>query len=434
MSGRRNSILTIIMGVMAAITALGAATAQAQSNERWIATWATSQEAVSLMNTQSFNDKMANTTVRQVVPLSIGGTGIRLRLSNAAGMSAVRLEDVTVSIGSRETSPKTQARPLTFNGRSWIEIPAGAQVISDPLALSFGSVEDATVSFYVASHTGLPTVGTSGVVSSIAPGKVSSTAADDAKFKPLGGALFLAGVDVIAAKGVRGAVLALGDSMTAGGRGSWPGIVASRLAEGPADRTVAMLNYGVTGNRMLHGSPCYGRSAMARFTDGLLEPGLTTVVISLGGSDIRMVTLPGHKTQVEEFPEYAKAGCLANKVTELTAEGLISGYQQVTALARARGLKVFAGTILPYKGHGLWSPTKQKILDEVNTWMRTSGIFDGVLELGAACADASDPQKLGKQCDSGDTLHVNTGAGAVMGRSIDVSLLTSDAKPAAGKR
>lgn len=419
MSISRNFMILI---AMASIAALGTITGEAQSGRRWIATWATSPVQVSPLNEKPFKDVLENTTVRQVVPLSIGGSGVRLRLTNVMGTGPARLEDVTISIQSK-ASGKSTSRPVMFGGQSAILIPAESQVISDPVTISVGPLEDASVSFYIASIGGLPTLGSSGATSFVAPGKIASPAADDKRFNKLGGAVFLAGVDVIPANGVRGTVVTLGDTFSAGGRTTWSGVLASRLAEGPANRTMGVVNHGVSGNRLLSNSPCWGPNGLARAATALQEPGIYALIVAVGGSDVRMMKLPGAKEPAEEYPE--SAACYG-KSLDLDAKGIIGGYQQIAALARARGVKVFATPITPYKDHGLWSPVKQKIIDEVNTWMRTGGAFDGFIDMAAACADPSDPLKLAKTCDSGDRLHLSQNGAAIMGRAINLSLLTAD--------
>ena len=131
------------------------------------------------------------------------------------------------------------------------------------------------ISFHVALQRGAPSIGGSGTESYIASGRVSAQDAADG-FSPLSGAVLLAAVDVLAGDTVRGAIVAFGDSITAGGRTSWPGVLASRLAAQPGP-TMAVLNYGIGGNRLLFDSPCWrGTAAWARLDEALSQSGVTT--------------------------------------------------------------------------------------------------------------------------------------------------------------
>jgi hypothetical protein len=81
--------------------------------------------------------------------------------------------------------------------------------------------------------------------------------------------------------------------------------------------------------------------------------------------------------------------------TNVTAGQIINGYRQLIARAHARGLKSFGGTLVPFEGAAYWSPAAEVKREAVNTWIRTSHAFDGVIDFAKATADAYDPQGPG---------------------------------------
>ena len=393
--------------------------------ENWVATWATGSLAVGPLTGARLKGDLEGHTIRQVVPLTVGGTAVRIRLSNRKGTGPFRLDDTHAGVaGEGAALAAGSNHPVTFNGRSSILIPPGAEVISDPLDVSLPAMQDLAISFHVALQRGAPSIGGSGAESYIASGRVS--AQDDADgFSPLSGAVLLSAVDVVAGDAVRGAIVAFGDSITAGGRTSWPGVLASRLAERPGP-TMAVLNYGIGGNRLLFDSACWGDSGLARLDEALSQSGVTTLILSgLGGNDVRLQDRPGDPDVAAVLPEEL-ARCADYRELGVTAEELITGMQQVVERARARGITVYGGPIGPSKHARTWTVGKQAIQDAVNAWTRTPGAFDGIIDFAAPCVDPDDPHLMSAKCDRGDHLHPTAAGSAVMAEGIDLSLLLRD--------
>ena len=393
--------------------------------ENWVATWATGSLAVGPLTGARLKGDLEGHTIRQVVPLTVGGTAVRIRLSNRKGTGPFRLDDTYAgAAGEGAALAAGSNHPVTFNGRSSIFIPPGAEVISDPFDVSLPAMRDLAISFHVAFQRGAPSIGGSGAESYIAPGRVSAQHDADG-FSPLSGAVLLSAVDVVAGDAVRGAVVAFGDSITAGGRTSWPGVLASRLAERPGP-TLAVLNYGIGGNRLLFDSACWGDSGLARLDEALSQSGVTTLILSgLGGNDVRLQDRPGDPDVATVLPEEL-AGCADYRELGVTADELITGMQQIVERARARGITVYGGSIGPSKHARTWTAGKQAILDAVNAWTRTPGAFDGIIDFAAPCVDPDDPHLLDAKCDRGDHLHPTAAGSALMAESIDLSLLLRD--------
>ncbi|WP_338119337.1 GDSL-type esterase/lipase family protein [Streptomyces parvus] len=97
-----------------------------------------------------------------------------------------------------------------------------------------------------------------------------------------------------------------------------------------------VINAGISGNRILNDSPCYGGKATDRFRhDVLVRPGVRTVIIGLGGNDLAAPEL--------DDP------CM-DSAAVVTAHQIISAHEELIRAARARGIKAVGATIPPMKG------------------------------------------------------------------------------------
>jgi lysophospholipase L1-like esterase len=60
----------------------------------------------------------------------------------------------------------------------------------------------------------------------------------------------------------------------------------------------------------------------------------------------------------------------------------------------------------------------------VNQWIRTTGVFDAVIDLDAALRDPSDHTRLLPAADTGDHLHPNETGQRMMAQAVDLALFT----------
>jgi lysophospholipase L1-like esterase len=167
---------------------------------------------------------------------------------------------------------------------------------------------------------------------------------------------------------------------------------------------------GISGNRILHDSPCFGVNALSRFgRDALSQSGVRDVILLEGINDIG-------------FSQTPDSGCTAPN-TAVSAGQIIAGYQRLIAAAHARGVRIFGGTLTPFKGAGYWSAAAEAKREAVNNWVRTSHAFDGVIDFASAVASPSDPQVMNPAYDSGDHLHPNDAGYRAMAGAVKLSLL-----------
>lgn len=381
-------------------------------SQRWVATWSTSNVASERPVTFS------NQTIRNIVHTTVGGSAIRLRLSNTFGTRAVRFDAVFVGVrkdGATLVSGSNHA--VTFGGSKSIAIPEGAEALSDPVDLAVGSQQDLAISLFTAGETGPATVHGSAFQTNYVSDSGNSVAEEGAAAftKTTGSWYFVSAVDVLASPDVKGAVVALGDSITDGASARsdknerWPDVLARRLL---ADHIqAAVLNAGIGGNRVLTSSPCWGVNALARLgRDVLAQEGIKAVILFEGTNDIGQPDTPAGNI----------GPCLSR--TPVTADEIIAGYKQIIARTHARGLKIFGATILPYQGFAAWTTQGESKRVAVNQWIRTSGAFDGLIDFDSALRDPANPAHMAPQYDSGDHLHPGTAGHEAMGNAVDLAL------------
>jgi lysophospholipase L1-like esterase len=395
--------------------------------QHWVTTWTTANAASDQPTVFS------NQTIREIVHTTIGGSEVRIRLSNTFGTRAIRLDAVFIGLqkpGLQEDGaamvPRSN-REVTFSGSRSIAIPEGAEVLSDPISFSVGSEKNLAISLFTAGETGPATVHGSAFQTNYVSGAGNFAAEEGANAfavatgskttgaKTTGSWYFLSAVEVLAPADVKGAVVALGDSITDGASSRpdknerWTDVLARRLLAG--DTKTAVLNAGIGGNRVLTSSPCWGQNALARLgRDVLAQAGIEAVILFEGTNDIGQPDTRALETNP----------CLSR--TQVSADEIIAGYKQIIARTHARGLKIFGATILPYQGFGAWTATGEAKRVAVNQWIRTSRVFDGVIDFDAALRDPATPTRMAPQYDSGDHLHPGPAGHEAMGNAVDLAL------------
>ncbi|WP_435095294.1 SGNH/GDSL hydrolase family protein [Halarchaeum sp. P4] len=381
-------------------------------NERLVGTWSAAPvpPADAGPSSTGFSDQ----TLRQVVHTSVGGDGVRIRLTNQYGDRPVTFDRVTVGVRDAGASvvPGT-TRTLTFGGEESVLVPAGAEAYSDPVRLDVAADQDLLVSLYTPDATGPATFHPLALHTAYAADGDRAAATGGAGFSSVGHSwFFLKGVDVVTRENV-GTIVALGDSITDGFNSTdgadhtWPDYLARRLTERD-DIHRSVVNAGISGNRVLHdslASGSFGNNALARLDhDVLAQPGVTDVVLLEGINDI------------------------GQRPPAVSADAIIDGLRQIAVQLHARGINVFAGTLTPTYGSGdiygdaYDSAAGEAKREAVNEFIRTSDVFDGVIDFDAAIRDPDRPDRMLPKYDSGDHLHPGDAGYEAMANAVDLSL------------
>lgn len=387
--------------------AVARTSAAERTQGRWVNTWTSMPQLTEPHNMPpppftGENVVLADSTLRQTVRVSIGGQQLRLRFSNAFGGAVLPITAVSVALpadgraGVSAIRPGT-SRPVTFNGRSAVDIPVGAQMVSDPLNFRLAPRTNLTVTVYLAdgqASTSITSHPGSRTTSHLLAG--NHVAADDLPGStPTDHWYFLSGIEVTAGRGVSAAVM-LGDSLT-DGRGSttngndrWPDQLLDRLHTDRRTADVAILNQAAGGNRVLNDG--LGPNALARLDrDVLAQSGVRWLLVFHGVNDIG--TAAATETAQKEI-----------------AEDLIAAFDQIVTRAHAQGIEVYGATIAPFGGNTAYddpSGHRAAARQTVNEWIRTSGRFDAVIDFDRASRDPANPWQLNPAFDTGDHLHLN---------------------------
>jgi lysophospholipase L1-like esterase len=389
---------------------------EAQTAVHWVGSWASSQqvpETANLLDTEMLRDA----TLRQIVHLSAGGSQLRVRVSNASGTAPLHLTAVHVA---RPVSASSAAidvasdKAVTFDGAADVTVPAGAEYLSDAVAMPVAPLSDLAISI----HYDEPPVGETGHPGSRATSyvvhgdAVSAASLPDAK--TVDHWYQISGVDVVAEKKVA-AMVVLGDSITDGhgattnGNDRWPDVLAARMQADKSTRGTGLLNEGIGGNRLLLDG--LGPNALARFDrDVLAQTAVRVVIVLEGVNDLGTLTRD-HEVSAE-----------AHKALVARIQG---AYAQIVARAHAHGVRVIGATILPYGGSKYYHPGAEGEADRqaVNVWIRETGHFDGVVDFDQAMKDPAHPNAILPAYDSGDGLHPSAAGYRVMGDAVSLKLL-----------
>src|SRR5579862_6740869 len=370
----------------------------------WIPTWAPSQSPMPARPAAGMRDPVptyANTTIRQVVHTTIGGDRVRIRISNEYGDKPLVIGAAHIALHTTGSSIDAQSdRALTFGGKTSGIARAGAVLVSDDIPFAVPMLGDLAVSLYLPDSSRTSTrhplaVATTYIARTGDQTSVTTLTADTTMRQWT----FLSGVDVRNPR-VTGTIVVIGNSITDGFNSApdsnrrWPDVLARRLLTS-GEPPKAIVNAGISGNRVLTFGA--GPSLVSRFDrDVLMQPGATHVIILESINDINR-----------------------DSVDVVSADDITFGLRQVVDRAHERGIVVYGATLTPFDRITPQNAVKRAA---VNQWIRTSGVFDGVIDFEAVTRDPAHPESFLPAYDSGDHLHPSDAGYRAMGESIDLSL------------
>ncbi|KVM49803.1 GDSL family lipase [Burkholderia ubonensis] len=409
----RSSLAAVALGASVLLSPLAAGAAQAG----WVAAWATALQPIPDLASPPplyRAPDVAGRTVRQIVYPTVEGRAARIRLSNVYGSAPLVVESASLArAGNSAALADGVPVAVRFGGQVSVTLAPGQEIESDPVTIDVATGRPYAVSLYMGARQRMTVWHrVSNQVNYVSgPGDHTKDAGADAfrtRFTQYAWVTELA----VEAGVARASVAAIGDSITDGLRSSlnrnrrWPDALARRLAESDA---VGVVNLGISGNRLLSDSACYGTSLQSRFErDALSRSGVKATIVLIGINDINFATMPPRAGLDCDHPH-----------TQVTAASLIGGYRRLIDAAHRRGVRIFGATLTP----AALPAEREAIRLEVNRWIRSGGAFDGVVDFDEALRDSARPNVLQRRYDSGDGIHPSDAGYAAMADAVPVERL-----------
>jgi len=408
-----------VRSALMALSFAACASVQGAGNDvHWVASWGTSQmvpEGTNVLAPELWRDS----TLRQLVRVSLPGKWLRVRVSNAFGTTPLTIEAGSIARAIAVGKPDIDAptlRPLTFGGKPGVMIPSGAEYYSDPVELDHPFGADFAISLHFKGEPVRQTGHPGSRTTSFAAKGNRVADATWAEFEKFTRWYVIADIEVEAPRAV-GALVAIGDSITDGngsttdGNDRWPDLLAKRMQA--ANMKMGVVNAGIGGGRMLRDG--LGPNLVSRFDrDVLARSGVTHAIVLIGVND-----LGNQRRSGDDIPE----------VRARLVEDLKTAHRQVVAKAHAQGICVIGATLTPYMGSDYYRPNADNEADRValNDWIRKSDTFDAVADFDAAVRDPADPRIMQKDKDT-DGLHPGVGGFRAMVDAVPLAALAKTCK------
>ena len=434
-------LLTLVLLPAVLLVAAGPARA-AGTEQKWVTTWAASVQGPYPVGNPSAQPDLkfafpsaetgaVDQTFRLIVKPDLWGSRIRLRFANTYGTRPIHLDDFHVGLqasGGNLVRGSNQA--VTFGGKRELTLAPAQSTLSDPIDFKFATNaanpmlvgRKLAVSFHIIGESGPMTWHAKALTTSyVTAQKAGAHGKDenDAAF-PFTTAswYFLDAIEVMAPTDTM-VVAAFGDSITDGtastlnGDDRWPDVLSRRLHAAYGNRVV-VVNEGIGGNQVL-GPTDY--SASKPFAGG--PPALQRMerdVFGIAGLSA-VIWLEG----INDFG-----------AADASADAVIAGYREGVKRLHDRGIKVVMATLtssLKSTNGNYGADSVNDRREAANKFIRTAGIFDGVVDFDAVTLDKStgtllpEFQPPSTAGGPGDLLHPNRAGYQAMGNAIDIKLL-----------
>ena len=369
--------------------------------QNWVGTWATAPQTV-VKSFMPYNNCMTNRSVRQVVKVSIGGDVIRLKLSNIYSMQPVEIRSIYIAHAkdSFAIDAKT-AQYFKFGNSYKTVIPAGKQIVSDALKFNLRNLERVAITINYTSAPEVPTVHMGSRTTSYIMKGVTNAHSNFEKAFRENHWYNISGIDVYTMSNNMSAIAIIGNSITDGkcstdnAQNRWPDVMSEMLQLKHKITNQGVLNLGIGNNRVTVPGG-FGALAKERFDrDILMQSGVKKVVIFEGVNDI---------------------GAARSGSSETVARQIIESIQGMVKKAKAWKMKVYLGTITPFKGAGYYTHFHEAARLYVNDWIRSQAKnVDGILDFAKLLQDPNDDRRMKREYASNDWLHPNPTGYKAMG-------------------
>lgn len=380
-------------------------TAAVAAETTWTGSWGAAPDSV--------GTELKEQSVRQVMRLSIGGSQVRIRLSNLFGTKPLSVGAVRIALHTRGAAiDPASDRAVSFKGARTVTIAAGDSALSDPVNLRVTPLAELAISLYLPAAAGAPTQHSLGMQTAYITESGDSTAApqfpdqDVISSRPL-----VTDIEVLG-RSDAWTIVAFGDSITDAAGSTpdmnrrWPDVLAARLQATRGFNMVGVVNSGISGNRILRDK--MGPSGINRFDrDALDKQGVRWIVLLEGINDIGF------------------AGTSSKPEDSVSAAQIIAGMRAMIARAHAKKLKIMGATMTAFGGfdwpyHTISGEAKRQ---SVNQWIRTSDAFDAIVDFDLVIRDPVHTDRLLPAYDSGDHIHPNDAGCKALADAVDLQIL-----------
>jgi lysophospholipase L1-like esterase len=415
--GGRAACLLAALCLVIQLAAQGQTTAPGvtpTAGRKWVDAWATSYLPTVVNGAPQAVPSFHNQTLRLNMFVKLGGTALRVKLSNRFSTHLLVIGGAHVALRRSATGPEVVAdtdHVLTFNGAANLRLEAGKEMWSDPVDLAVRQHQDVTVSLFLPEATQPEAFHPTGLKTQyVAEGDHcgDATLPSEGPGSRTTMYFFVSEVQVLAPADSR-VIVTLGDSITDGAtaavnaNAAWPDVLSQRLPALPEGTPVCVINMGIGSNRLLT-SDAAGPAGIKRLEEDVLSrPNVSHLILLEGINDI--------------------------SYEQVAAENLIAAYGQIIDQAHRLGIKVFGATLLPIQNSRKDTPANEATRQAVNKWIREAGRFDAVLDFEKVVQDPENPLRIRKDLTT-DYVHPNTEGYRLMGESVPLKLFEpAGAKP-----
>lgn len=367
------------------------------SEDGWIGAWSTTPVKFNLkeflnFKGEKFQPSLTHLTFRTELRPTIGGSDMRIVLSNVFGSAPLTVDAVTAAKGAGKSACKVShdtIKKVTFDGNETVTIEPGETVMSDPIGMEVEALERIVFSSFVKKSGMMRTFGMIGGHTyaqfgnhTMASNMVGSPMKLSGDFGEYAIIPMLCLVEVYA-PGASSAVM-IGDSTIAN---NIPLLIAEKL-QNAGISNVGILQQAVKGNRLMDRGVgklgmVYGESMLERFDrDALNLPGVKKIFIKVGDNDII-------------HPQCKSMKGLAKYVT---VDEMIDAYKELIKKAHEKSIKVYMFTRTAWRGYTrnffggspdvTWTTEIDEMRKQINRWIRSDDSpADGWIDLDYLCGD-----------------------------------------------
>ena len=330
---------------------------------------------------------LANNSLRQIIKISIGGNKFRLKISNYYGNRNLEIKSLCIAKSKGESKIDLNSNKIiTFNNKEEIIINKGEDIYTDIFDIYLEPSTEIVISFYFGDSVPTDITGHKFSMTNSYMDKGNKIKEENFSNEYIMSHwYFISNLDIISEKGNK-CIVCFGDSITDGRFSTmnkqerWPDFLFNKLTKEKKEINLGINNQSLSGSFLT-------KEGIQRFEkDVIKQNGIKYVIILYGINDIT-------KLNKEE-------------------NEIIDTFKKIIEKAHEKNIKIFGGTLLPFKGYRLYSEQKNIIRNKVNQWIRNCKNikegFDDFIDFDLIIRDNSDMDKIMDIYNSGDGVHPNS--------------------------